>query len=282
MCYMKIVDQIVSNPSVLGIILGSVLSMTGVIITNCANDKRQRKQFLHDLEQKKQDREMILRKEVFLAATETIMTGTICMYNFCDLELPNEQVAKSYLEKLPALSKVNLIGNIETVKALLDYISAIDSTCLSLWIKRHPLIHKKTYLEVLEKQIENDISEMNNMTSMIRDMNIQGIRDDAKHSVLQNNYEFHRHRVEKNTIESQNIRDFLYKETLIIMGDCATASIELAKLLVPLLISARKELDLPLDEEKFTQIVDIVTNRNKQSVSSYINKVNPNIVKNKM
>ena len=62
---------------VIGVIIGSASTLTAVIFSNRAQDRRFNAQLAHDLELKNREREMSWRKEVFLKAAESITTGFI-------------------------------------------------------------------------------------------------------------------------------------------------------------------------------------------------------------
>ena len=70
-----------------GVIIGSIISLGGVYLTNRASDKRLTKQFTHEREQKTKDREMELRKEIFLAAADAISVGLNSVARFSNLDI---------------------------------------------------------------------------------------------------------------------------------------------------------------------------------------------------
>jgi hypothetical protein len=84
-----------------GVIVGSLLSLSGVALTNRASDRRLRAQFEHERILKAKEREMAFRKEVFLAAAEAVAAGINAIGRFANLELQNEQITNVYIEKSP-------------------------------------------------------------------------------------------------------------------------------------------------------------------------------------
>jgi len=51
-----------------GVVIGSFFSLGGIVIANRANDRRLREQLKHDREMRNRDRELSLRKDVYLSA----------------------------------------------------------------------------------------------------------------------------------------------------------------------------------------------------------------------
>jgi hypothetical protein len=68
---------------------------------------------------------MALRKEVYLAAAEAIAAGTNAIGRFANLDIPNDQITAPHMEKAPAISKVHVIANTNTVQALANADSSL-------------------------------------------------------------------------------------------------------------------------------------------------------------
>ena len=75
-----------------GVVVGAFFSLGGVALTNRATDRRQRKQLAHDREVKDRDRELSLRKDVYLAAAEAISAGFMSVSRFPNLDVPHEKI----------------------------------------------------------------------------------------------------------------------------------------------------------------------------------------------
>ena len=116
-----------------GVVVGSFFSIGGVALTNRASDRRLRAQFEHERKLKTKDREMALRKEVYLAAAEAIAAGLNAIVRFANLDLSNDQITAPYVEKAPAISKIHVIAQAETVKALSNFTGPLDSLFLTLF-----------------------------------------------------------------------------------------------------------------------------------------------------
>ncbi len=87
-----------------GVVVGSFFSIAGVAITNRASDRRLRAQLEHERESKTKDREMALRKEVFLSAAEAVSAGMNSIGQFTNFDISNDQVTQPYVEKAPAMA----------------------------------------------------------------------------------------------------------------------------------------------------------------------------------
>jgi len=88
-----------------GVVIGAFFSLGGVVLTNRAHDRRLRVQLEHDREVKNRDREMSLRKDVYLAAAEAVSAGLIAVGRFADLEVPHEKLTEGYLDRAPSIAR---------------------------------------------------------------------------------------------------------------------------------------------------------------------------------
>src|SRR5438093_10325384 len=101
-----------------GVVVGAFFALCGVALTNRANDRRLRAQLVHDRQIKDRDRELSLRKDVYLAAAEAISAGFMAVGRFPNLDLPNEEITAGYIEKSPSVAKVHVIAREETMRAV--------------------------------------------------------------------------------------------------------------------------------------------------------------------
>ena len=58
-----------------GVIVGAFVTIVSVVLTNRGNEKRLERQLRHDAELKRQERDLALRWDVYLAATDAIAAG---------------------------------------------------------------------------------------------------------------------------------------------------------------------------------------------------------------
>ena len=185
-----ILSQIDRIPASLwGVFVGAFFSLAAVALTNRASNQRLRAQFNHEQKQKTQDREMALRKEVYLDAAEAVAAGMNTIGRFANLDLPNDQVANTYTEKAPAIAKVHVIARAETLQALVRFTSELGALFPKLFARRFELLAQKSAIAVLDNQIAGLGKERDRILEMIKQHNIEGIADQRRWNVLQANFE---------------------------------------------------------------------------------------------
>lgn len=255
-----------------GVVIGSFFTIIGITLTNRASDKRLRAQFEHEQNQKTKDREMALRKEVYLAAAEAISAGTNAIARFANLDLPNDQITAAYVEKAPAIAKVHVIAKIKTVRAITDLTSELGTIFLKLFARRFELIVEKNQIGIIDNQIVEFGKERDRNLEMMKQHNIEGIVDDRRWQVIQSNFDFEAKRINEALAHRSELWKSLYAKQLEFMRECVSYTMTLGKLMVPALLAAREDLELPLDEQSYRQIVEDAIAKQELAIDGFVQK----------
>lgn len=234
-----------------GVVAGSIFSILGVWLSNRSSDKRLLKQFDHEREASAKEREMALKKDVYLAASEAIFTGISVIGNFSNFELSELEVVKASSEKSAVIAKVHVIGGFETIKTICNLSNELTSIYLTLFSERAKLAKDKIEKDILLRSI-NDYSRQRDSTlEMIKQYNLDGSQNPQKWAVLQKNYQFDSDFIQKAVVEHGELNKRFFQKQLAFMMRCVQFSQQASALVPPLLVSVRKELDLPLDQEAY-------------------------------
>src|ERR1700730_10473932 len=197
-----------------GVVAGSVFTLTAVILTNRANDRRARAQFQHDQDLRTKERELVLKKDIYLSATEAISAGLRAVAALSNLDLAYDQLMQPYVDKSTAIAKVHIIGNEETLKAVATISSELQGTFMRLIIKRIPLTQMKQRIIIPSQQIANFEKERDRILELIKDHNIEGSPDQRRFKVLQGNFEFNQKHVLEGIKERNKLESTLRREQL--------------------------------------------------------------------
>ncbi len=259
-----------------GVVVGSFFSIAGVAITNRASDKRLRAQFEHERESKTKDREMTLRKEVFLSAAEAVAAGMNSIGRFANFDIPNEQVIQPYLDKAPVISKVHVIAHTETILPLAQFTSRLGALHVELFARRHELMNERSALALVDNAVAQYGKERDRILEMIKQHNIEGIVDQRRWKVLQDNFEFEQKRINEGLAHRAHLAAALQPKHLELMRQCLSRTQQLGEMLIPVLTAVRGELELPLDEAAYRQAMVESYAQQQQAVDGFIRKFMPN------
>jgi len=258
-----------------GVTFGSILALCGVALTSRASDRRLGVQFEHERKQKTNEREMELRKEVFLAAAEAIASGMNAISRFANLDLPNEQITGDYVEKSPAIAKVHVIGKAETIQAMVSFTGALSALFLQLFAKRFELMGERSSIALVDSQVEDFGKERDRVLELIKQHNIEGIVDERRWNVLQGSFEFEQRRINESLARRAELVGTLQPKHLEFMRECIHHTAALTKLITPVLSAVRAELELPFDDRAYHQLIVDSTARQQHGINEFLTKFMP-------
>jgi hypothetical protein len=253
-----------------GVIIGGFFTLGGIILTNRAHDRRTRDQLTDDRKLKNREREMALRKDIYLAATEAASAGLFAVGRFANLDIPHDKVTEGYLDKAPSITKVHIIATEETVRAVSNFSIELNAAFLRLSVKRFQLVAQKQQIESLRAQFDISNKENSRTLELQKQYNIEGLVDPRKWDVLQRNFEFERARGERVRQEADILNASLIPRQLQFLEEVCNETIRLGRLLTPPLFSIRKELELPIDETEFHRISEEATTKQVESLKAFM------------
>ncbi|HMH53067.1 MAG TPA: hypothetical protein VK548_22705 [Candidatus Acidoferrum sp.] len=259
-------------PAFWGVVVGSLLSLGGIVLTNRANDRRLREQFAQDRELRNRDRELALRKDVYLAAAEAISAGFISVSKFANLEAPPDKLTDDYVNKAPAIAKIHIIATEDTARAVANVMGELSATFLRLLAERVPLMIRKQQLTTLDDQIGSFGKERDRMVELMRQHNVEGIVDDRRWGVIKGTFEFEQGRVTEGLEQRKALAGTLYALQLEYTKDCVENTMRLGRLLVPAVVAIRKELGVPIDESAYLQIVEESLAKQREGLTEFMRR----------
>lgn len=243
-------------PSVWGVIIGALSALCSVALTNRAHDRRLKKQFEHEREVKRHDREMALRKEVYLGAAEAVSAGLIAVGHFSNLEIEHEKLLESYLGKASSISKTSIIAKEETIRAIAIFSGELVATFLRLTLKRAPLLQQSKEIVSLRTMVDTFLRGQTRILELMAQYNLEGLQDQRKWELLQGNFDFEKRRIDEASKKADKLSAVLFSQQLGFMEECMEESKRLSRLLVPVIVSVRKELDAPIDESAYARLTE--------------------------
>jgi len=256
-----------------GVVIGSFFTLGGVVLTNRANDRRLREQLRHDRELRNRDRELSLRKDVYMSAAEAIWAGLNAVGRFGDFEIPNNKVTEAYIEKSPAIAKVHVIANEQTARAQTNLVSELNATYMRLFAKRVPLIAQKEQISNLQQQINSLTREETQMLELMKKYNLDGVIDQRRWNVIEGHFKFAHDRIAE--ISKQHaalLADLSVKQTRYIK-ECIDEIKRLNRLVVPVIVAARTELEMPINEAAYMELIEESNKRQEASLNDFMEEI---------
>ncbi len=236
----------------MGIIIGSLFTIIGVVLTNASNTRRLRLQHEHERALESKTRDLNLRRDVYMSAMEAIATGMVAVGRYADFEVPQQTLMQSYTDQSPAISKVTLVGKDETIKAVANFNQELTGTFLRLGVKReqvNALWQRSAALEAQIEQVQQDQAILLKQGTAVQD-NEQELR------VWREECDAVSQRLVELQAEQVDIDNAFAAIQTELVQACVTEVAVLDRLLVPVISLMRAELELPFNEAFYARIIE--------------------------
>jgi hypothetical protein len=256
-----------------GVVTGSALTLGGIILTNRANDRRARAQFQHEQNLRTKERELTLKKEIYLSAVETVSAGLKAVATFANLDVSYDQLIQPYADKSAEIGKVHVIGNDETLNAIATISSELNGAILRLAIKRIPLAQMKQQIVILAEQLAPYEKEQARILQLMTEHNIEGNPDQRRFDVLKGNFDFNHKQILEHTARINNMHAVLQQQQITYANECLTSSRELSALAVPAVLAVRRELELPINEPEYKRLTDGLLAKQKTDTGQFLGQM---------
>ena len=266
-----IADFIFGIPAVFwGVIVGSIFSLSGIMLTNRASEIRQNAQFLNERKLRNDDRELTLRKETYLAAAEAVHAGILAVGRFSDLRIAVDKNLESYQEKAPAIAKVQIIASEETAKAVADLLGELSISIIRLMSKRVPLDQQRAEITLLEAQVSDFEQSRDRWLEEMKQYNLGGRADKVQWDTIDRNFQFEMQRVAE-SLTQRNINGAnLYAQQLDFSKEVFAEVQRLTEFTITAVLAMRQELRIPTERDTLVRIFQNSAAKQKATVESFL------------
>ncbi len=263
-------------PALYGIIIGSFLTIIGVMLTNSSNTKQLRIQHEHERQLKDKERDLSLRREVYLQAMEAIAAGLVAVGRVSEMDSSMEDLMRSYTDLSPKIGKVSIVGKNETIKAMANFQQELTGAFLRLSAKRESFRSLNQRAGTLENSINSKKSELERLAEKLATTPAsKDVKQDM--SKVARDYEKLSVKTKKLEKEFEEIWEHLYPLQIQLVKESFSEVSKLDNLLVPLVGMMRSELELPFDEQYYAKIMADGHQKQKQYLDAFFNDLDESI-----
>jgi hypothetical protein len=256
-----------------GVVIGSFFSLGGIVIANRANDRRLREQLRHDREMRNRDRELSLRKDVYLSAAEAVSTGITGISRFANLEIADNKLTEAYIDKSPAIAKVHVIANKRTAESLTNLLGELGAAYLRLLAKRIPLVGLRNQILFHQQQVNSFSQERDHMVELMKQFALDGTTDKHRWEVIDGNFRLQQNRIAEASKQIATLSAELSVKVLQLAKECIDETNRMSRLTVPVIASARAELEMPIDEQAYAEIVEQSIKKQEANMRAFMENI---------
>jgi len=236
-------------------VIASGLTFLGVTLSNRANRKCLLMQLNHAAQEKDKERELHIRKAVYMEAAEAIAES------IKDIQLlPNRIIHTNNLEicnkLLQALAKVHMVGTLDTVKNTTQFMEKFNQSIL-------PIVPEITKFSILKQELANlnNLSELK--TNSMKEINKNFEQMDSSSKQNPGILGIYKKAIEDLQKENEAVCDVMTnkdaeQKTLHtkLLSMCINAGICLQKESLYVILSIRKELNLEIDSTEYLSCME--------------------------
>lgn len=255
-------------------LLASLLTLSGVLLANRSSRIRQIAELKHDASQRDREREMALRRDVYLGAAGAISRAQSMLMRLADLNVADQELSAAFSRDSSAMAQVHVVGTNKTVQAISAFSQELGAAFLELTLKRLPLLERKNQIELLGKFIDKSNTEQERLINIMRQLNLEGNTDQKTWGVVNDSFKFEQQKNAENMEERQALTNQQHHDILEFLELSFDRFCTVSRLVPPAIFAVREELDLPLDREAYTKMFDENLEKGKDNIQGFLQGLN--------
>lgn len=237
----------------LGILMGSTFALVGVWLTNRGNLRNLRQQLAHDRAQKKTEYELSIRRDVYLGVAQSVSEGITAISRLTDLSISHAEALEKYKDNSSQIAKIHIVAREQTAISFLEFMRGFSQAMLRVSIARRPVQAIKDQMTMHLERMHRHNSSRDQTLELIKQMSLNGVRDDEKFKRLSDAFEYEQSQATKAAVEHDALLDQLRPAHLKLFQSSLEEQRKLLQLLMPALQKIREELGMPINSESYTK-----------------------------
>jgi hypothetical protein len=251
---MTISDLVLKIPDVVWSgIIASVLTLSGVLLSNRSNTNRLLLQLHHDATEKDKQRKADLRREVYLKAAEELVKASAHLGSIPQIDLAKTNAADGLQGLFAALAKFQLVSEVHT-SALASQLSGKYAELLfRLTARSIPIQELRTDIEIVSDHYNRTQTEIQRVLAAMTKENESGKPDQSVFEALSKSFEFQQEKSAQLASERNELWRQRNAEHLKFSRSLVPETKEIARISVLVMVAIRNELGVGGDPDIFLE-----------------------------
>lgn len=264
-------DQILIT--ILVAVVAPVFTIIGVLLANWNSRVQNRESLKHDSDQRDREREMTLRRDIYMETVDAISRQQNLLTQIIDLDISGQEFDKKYNRNYVAVGKIQIIATNETVQATSSFMIEVQKAFTEIFLERSILLERLKEIKSLEDVISESKKSKKKFLELMIQFNLDGNTDDKKWKVIENNYKFEEQQQEKFIKLREKLWIEQNKEHLQFAQLCYENYMKVSKLVPEIIFSIRDELELPLDKKEYLDLFEKGVEEEKENFEAFLKKL---------
>jgi|GEM_PF-6252485 len=255
----NLLTWLVDNPG----IVAAFIALFGVFRTIKATDKRDSAKLEADIKHKDKEREVALRKDVYLAAASGMIKANKYLGAMANAETFDHSSINQLDEFFAANAKIEIVGSNDTIERMDAVMRQFSESHYTLLMGALHLSNIDNEIRITNDEIDQKMQSYNRL---VASMNQEEIRNSAEITSL--HYDIVALGQNVNTLEN-SLPGFKNQYRKM----CMKESLKISRLIYPAVIAVRKELHLELDVDRYAALKKDSLDKIDRDVDEFLTKL---------
>lgn len=245
-------------------VVGAGIALFGTHLQNKSNairqkelleeqSRQQKERLEHEAEQRKLEREMILRRDIYLSGIEAVGKMQQFILSFSNVNQPTEARENIINGVAESLNKVSIIANLETIKAL-DVLDSYYKNSLPLLMeKRMELDNDIQYKINTEIYVQNSIQRNQQLINLYNNPN--NVLTNEQRIAINEEFQKNHNEIEESQKLIEELKHKTIDRIIELLNLCFQRANEFQKLCIDAILCVRRELSFPIDEVQYETLI---------------------------
>lgn len=237
-----------------GAFIAAVASYITAKMTNKNSRTQLEMQLTADANQRDRERTMALRRDVYLPAAEAIVRAQQALGNVGNLNKELPEIQKDINEAFTAVSKLHLVANEATVRAVMGFFAALMPAYFELLRLRVPLSTRQHAAAAHQGVANRADADLVRTNELMKQFNLSGQTDQAAWGRLVRQSQAEQKMVQDYNAAANKLRAENMLGVAAMARRATQLSVEVARKFPEAVLAARSELGLSIDPAAYRQL----------------------------
>lgn len=178
-------------------LIASVLTLSGVLVSNRSNTQRLKVQLQHDANEKTKERISVLRRDVYLRVAEELVKANAHLAGLPQLDLSKTNLGDGLQGLFSSAARLQLIAEPKTAVLVSKLASEYGELCFKLMTHLMPVSKAKTDIQLSGDMYAKAQAEVTRLLAEMAKLNESGKLEPEVFQALESSFKFHQGQSEK-------------------------------------------------------------------------------------
>jgi hypothetical protein len=267
-CFLKSIPDVIWSG-----LIASVLTLSGVLISNWSNTSRLRLQLRHDSDQKATERTAALRRDVYLLATEELTKANSYLGSLAQIDLAKTNAVEGMQGFFAAAAKLQLVAEPKTALLVNQLVADYAEILLKIMASLLPLQSLRADIAICNDLYEQAQVEVKRILAEMAKFNESVQTDGAIFKALQRAFDFQQSQAQLYASERSEHWDNFNKLNVEFCRSLIPEMQRLGEIQIPVLVEIRRDLGLTGELDAFRAQMQANAERMKNQLENLLNAI---------